>query len=43
MLRHDATKPGLLSELLLLSSGMIMFLPLLLILIVALTGMTVFR
>jgi hypothetical protein len=43
MSRRDATKPGPLSEVLFLSSGVIIFLPLLLVLIVALTGLPVFR
>lgn len=38
MRREDLMKPDLLSEILLLGSGMIIFMPLLLILVVALTG-----
>ena len=43
MIQHDETKSTLVSEILLAGSGMIIFVPLLLILAVALTGSTAFR
>jgi hypothetical protein len=43
MIQGHERKSSLMSELLLTGSGMIMFVPLLLVLIVALTGLTAFR
>jgi len=40
MVHHGATKSGLWSEILLVGSGMVIFVPLLLILVAALTGWT---
>jgi hypothetical protein len=43
MIHRGATKSGLVSEILLVGSGMIIFVPLLLILVVALTRLAAFR
>jgi hypothetical protein len=43
MIQGHERKSSLISEILLTGSGMIMFVPLLLVLIVALTGLTAFR
>jgi hypothetical protein len=43
MVHHGATKAGLLGEILVAGSGMVIFIPLLLILVVALTGSAAFR
>jgi len=43
MIQGHERKSSLVSEILLTGSGMVMFVPLLLVLIVALTGLTAFR
>jgi hypothetical protein len=43
VLHRDASKSGLFREILFVSSGMIIFVPLLLILVVTLTRLTAFR